>query len=159
MVITPSQFRRAKKCVFWSSSRIILGPALSRKESSDDQQLYRAALRVHRCCAEREVIVALHRHFGPNRHGCDGSAIEADASAPERKVDIVILAIRGHELTGELGLDAGTIDSRYVDLQNAAQLLSRLKRNRCSGSSGGNMIFIASWKTIPSFTIPHSSTS
>jgi hypothetical protein len=68
-----------------------------------------------RLTALSEAIVGLHRHFGPNRHVYDGTAIEADAGSPQRKVDIVVLAVRGHELTGELGLDPGTIETRYVD--------------------------------------------
>jgi hypothetical protein len=68
-----------------------------------------------RLAALSEVIVGLHRHFGPNRHVYDGTAIEADAFSPQRKVDIVVLAVRGHELTGELGLDPGTIETCYVD--------------------------------------------
>ena len=68
-----------------------------------------------RVAALSEAIVALHQNFGPNRHIYDGTAIEADASSPPRQVDIVILAVRGHELTGELGLDPGVIEIRYVD--------------------------------------------
>jgi hypothetical protein len=68
-----------------------------------------------RVAALSETIVALHRHFGPNRHMGDASAIDVDSASPERKVDIVILALRGHELTAELGLDAGVIETRYVD--------------------------------------------
>jgi hypothetical protein len=68
-----------------------------------------------RIAALNETVVALHRHFGPDRHFYDGTPIPADAHGPERRLDIVIVAIRGYELVDELGFAPGTVEVDYVD--------------------------------------------
>jgi hypothetical protein len=68
-----------------------------------------------RIAALNELIVGLHRHFGPRRHVFDGTSIAAEAEMPERVLDIVVLATRGNELLAELGLAPGTFETEYVE--------------------------------------------
>lgn len=64
-----------------------------------------------------ELIVGLHRHFGPLRHQLDGIEIPFDAGLPAREIDVVILATRGHELLDYLGLAPGTFEVQYIDCE------------------------------------------
>ena len=57
-----------------------------------------------RIAAVNETIVALHQQFGPNRHTLEGGVIPADVHAPERRVDIIVMAMREHNVLAELGL-------------------------------------------------------
>jgi hypothetical protein len=67
-----------------------------------------------RIAALNDLIVGLHRHFGPDRYDLTGLPISEAGDTP-RAIDIVVLAIRGHELTGELGFAPGTFEVEYVD--------------------------------------------
>jgi len=68
-----------------------------------------------RVAAFNELIVSLHRHFGPNRHTFAGSPLPADAAGPPRHVDIVVIAMREHNLLSELGLTRGSFEVEFVD--------------------------------------------
>src|ERR1700722_9157089 len=68
-----------------------------------------------RIAAVNETIVALHQQFGPNRHTLEGGVIPADVHAPERRVDIIVMALREHNVLAELGLAPGTFAVEYVE--------------------------------------------
>jgi hypothetical protein len=59
-----------------------------------------------RIAAMNATLVALHRHFGPRRHGHDPTQRLPGDETPERVLDIVVLQSPGHGLLDWIGLDA-----------------------------------------------------
>ncbi len=64
-----------------------------------------------RIAALNELIVGLHRHFGPAARNASGEA----KSTRIKRLDVLILAKRGYEVLDELGLAPGTFAVEYVE--------------------------------------------
>jgi hypothetical protein len=68
-----------------------------------------------RVAAVNASIVALHRHFGPRRHGSNASARLPEDRTPERKLDIVVLQVSGKGLLDAIGIDPSCYTVEYFD--------------------------------------------
>jgi len=68
-----------------------------------------------RIAAVNASIVALFRHFGPNRHGRDPSARLPEDRTPERRLDIVVLQVRGKDLLDAIGIEPSCYTVEYFD--------------------------------------------
>jgi len=58
-----------------------------------------------RIAAFNAMVVALHRHFGPRRHGLDPNTRLPDDRTPKRVLDLVVLQIPGCGLLEHVGID------------------------------------------------------
>ena len=68
-----------------------------------------------RIAAVNASLVALHRHFGPRRHGKDPSARLPQDQTPERTLDIVVLQVPGKGLLDSIGIDPSCYTVEYFD--------------------------------------------
>ena len=68
-----------------------------------------------RIAAVNASFVALHRHFGPRRHGKDPSTRLPEDRTPERTLDIVVLQVPGKGLLDSIGIDPGCYAIEYFD--------------------------------------------
>ncbi len=66
-----------------------------------------------RIAALSETIASLTRHFGPCRTTHDGG--EVPSAERGNVLDVVIVAMRGHNVLAELGLDPAAYSVEYVD--------------------------------------------
>jgi hypothetical protein len=86
------------------------------KEYDDHTQKYGSNIEpIGRIAALNETIIALHRHFGPNRHTLEGVVIPGDESVPSRCLDIVIVAKRDRHLLAEIGIAPTAYVAEFVD--------------------------------------------
>jgi hypothetical protein len=69
---------------------------------------------IGKIAALNETIVALLGNFGPNRCTYFGETINTDRAAPPRRVDIVIMTMRDHNILPLLGLAPETFEIEYV---------------------------------------------
>ena len=68
---------------------------------------------IGRIAALNEMIVALQGQFAANRYTFEGDPIVADDA--ERRVDIVIMTMRDHNILPQLGLAPTTFETIYVE--------------------------------------------
>jgi hypothetical protein len=68
-----------------------------------------------RIAAVNASMVALHRHFGPRRHGSIPFALLSEDRTPERRLDIVVLQVPGKGLLDAIGIDPSCYTVEYFD--------------------------------------------